>query len=109
MSNEEKDDHRISPEKLKKVHEIVVPLAYPIDWGDETISELRLRRPKGKDLEHMSAEPTMKELMMVAQKCAKVPRRVIEELDSEDVMELVEAVADFLESGQRTGRKRLYS
>lgn len=109
MSEENTKPKQSGDAPKKYLKEIIVPLAYPIEWGDDTIDELRLRRPKAKDLEHLSGEPTFKELMQVAQKCAKVPRRVLDELDGEDVTEVVEAVADFLDSGHRTGRKRLYS
>lgn len=94
--------------KSKKIREIIIPLAVPIEWGDESITELVLRRPKAKDLEHLSSDPNFKEIMEVAQKCAQVPRRVIQDLDAEDAMEVVEAVTDFLESGHRTGRKRRF-
>lgn len=89
-----------SEKKVKKLTEIRVKLENPIEWGDETISELILRKPKAKDIEHLTSEPTFKDLFKVAQRCAKVPRRVIEDLDSDDAIKVVEAVGDFLDGGQ---------
>jgi hypothetical protein len=92
----------------KKVRFITITLSEPIPWGDETITELTLRRPKAADLEHLSDRATIKELLFVAQKCAGVPARVIKELDGDDAMEVIEAVADFLDGGQKTGKKRSF-
>lgn len=94
--------------KHKKIKTITVTLSTPIEWGDETIKELVLRRPKAKDLDVLSANPNFRELLSIAQRCAKVPKRVIDDLDADDALEVVEAVADFLESGQRITRKRSY-
>jgi len=92
----------------KKVKQITVPLSEPISWGEETISELVLKRPKAKDIEHLSADPTLKELLTVAQKCSRQPKRVIDDLDAEDAMAVVDAVADFLDGGQKTGNTRSF-
>lgn len=94
--------------KQKKIKSIKVTLSSPFEWGDELIEEIVLQRPKAKDLEHLSVEPKMKELLEVARKCARWTNAQIRELDSEDVMEVVEAVSDFLDSGHRTGRVRSY-
>lgn len=90
--------------KKKKSKTIRVDLDYPIDWGkDETIDHLILRRPTGADIEGLSGEPTMKELMRVASKCALVAPSVMRSLDAFDVVKVCEVVGDFLGSGQATG------
>ncbi len=94
--------------KPRKIRSITIKLTEPIEWGDETITELVLKRPKAIDLEHLPVNPTVKDLLSIAQKCAKVPRRIIQELDSEDAMTVVEAVSDFLDGGQPTGVTRSY-
>jgi len=95
-------------QKLKKVQEITVELEDPIEWGEETIEKLVLKRPKAKDMEHLPADPTFKDLLLMAQKCARVPRKVIQDLDSEDAISVVEAVSDFLDSGQKIGSRHSY-
>lgn len=92
----------------KKIKKITVPLATPIQWGEETITELVLHRPTFKDMQGMSEDMTMKDMMVMAQRCARVPRKIIEELDGEDAMEVVEALGDFLDSGQKTRRIRSF-
>lgn len=94
--------------KSKKIRSITVNLSEPVEWGSETIEKLVLRRPKAKDIEHISSNPTMKELLSVAQKCARVPKRVIDELDGEDAMSVTDAIADFLDGGQQTGNIRSF-
>ena len=94
--------------KVKKIKSITVKLTEPIEFGEDTYTELTLRRPKAKDIEHLSTEPSFKDLLRVAQRCAAVPRKIIEELDSEDAMAVVEAVADFLDGGHQTGNKCSY-
>jgi len=99
-----------TPENISKVKTVTIELSEPIEWGkDNTITELKLRRPKGKDLKNLSSEPTMGELLSVAQRCAGVPKTVMDDLDGADAMEVVEVIGDFLDSGQKTGRKRSYS
>jgi len=94
--------------KSKKAKSITVKLFEPIEWGEETISEVTLTRPKAKHIEHLSANPTMKELLGIAQRISGHPPALIKELDAEDAMALVEVVGDFLDSGQETGKTRLY-
>ena len=101
-------EERTPPVATKKVKSVNVKLSEPLEWGSETISELTLRRPKAKDIEHISSNPTMKEMMTVAQKCAGVPRRVIEELDIDDANNVMDAVADFLDGGHQTGKTRSF-
>jgi hypothetical protein len=94
--------------KNKKVKAITIKLSEPIEWGDEVITELVLKRPKAAHLEHLSSEPNMKQLLQVAQKCANVPSRIIRDLDGADAMAVVEAISDFLDSGLQIGKVHSY-
>lgn len=95
--------------KPKKLRTVTVTLSEPVEFGSETFEELVLRRPRAKDLENLSSEPKVKELLEVARRCANVPRSVMDRLDGEDAMTVVEAVADFLDSGQKTGKRHSFS
>ena len=94
--------------KARKPKSITVKLSEPIDWGEDTITEITLTRPKAKHIEHLSGNPTMKELLGIAQKISGHPPALIKDLDAEDAMSLVEVVGDFLDSGQETGKTRSY-
>lgn len=112
MDNEIVDTTEKNPpltaEQAKKIRKITITLTEHIKWGEQTITELVLRRPKGKDLNGLSANPTMKELLTIGGRCAGVTQRIIDELDGADAMEVVDAVSDFLEAGPQTGRKRSF-
>jgi len=93
--------------KEKKQSTVTVELAYPIEWGEETITAIELRRPKAKDIEHLAGSPSMKDLLLVAGKISgKVPR-LIQELDATDALKLCEVVGDFLDTGRATGKTDL--
>ena len=94
--------------KPQKVKEIVLELTEPIEWGNETISRLKFRRLKAKEMRTLSTNPKMGELLDLAQKSARVPRRVIDELDSIDAMAVVEVMTDFLDVGQEIGKTRSF-
>ena len=98
----------MSEKKSKKIKSIEIDLSEPIQMGDELIETLKLRRPRAKDLKDLSATPSFQDLLKVGQKCAAVPNIVMDKLDGEDAMLVVEAVGDFLDSGQKTGIRRLY-
>ena len=84
-------------------------LEYPIDWGKgedkDRVTEVEFFRPKGKHLKRMPAEPAMKDLMILASKVSvkAYPPAFFDELDSVDVVAIVEVMGDFLSSGQGTG------
>ncbi|GAG37741.1 unnamed protein product, partial [marine sediment metagenome] len=88
--------------KVKKAKTVVISLDYPIEFGEESIKEIELRRPKASDIEHLTASPTMKQLFMIAQKCSTHPPSVFRNLDAVDALKMSEVVGDFLDSGQKT-------
>lgn len=83
--------------------EIRVPLEYPLKWGEETITEIVLQRPKAKDIKHLGKDVTMDDLLKIASKCSKTEMSKIEELDAEDAVRIADVVGDFLGSGRGTG------
>lgn len=87
----------------KKLHVVTIKLKYPVEFGEDLIEEIELRRPRAADIEHLSAKPNMKELMQVGQKISGHPPAVFKRLDSLDAIAVVEEVGNFLSGGQKTG------
>jgi len=94
--------------KAQKPKSITITLSEPIAWGDDKISEIVLCRPKGKHLSGLSTQPTLKDLIGIAQKCSEHPMAVFNDMDADDYMAVCEAVGDFLDSGQEIGKSRQY-
>lgn len=87
------------PEPIK-----TIPLKYPVEHGQETITELVfMRRPKAKDFKGLPLQLGFDEIIKILGRLTAQPPSVIDELDTADLMEAVEVVTDFLPSGQTTG------
>ncbi len=82
---------------------VKLKLRYPVEFNGETISEIELKRPKGKHLKVLPANPTTKDLLVLAAKLSGYPTQVFDEMDAVDVIAVSEAIANFLERGQETG------
>jgi len=81
-----------------------IPLEYPVEHGQETITELVfMRRPKAKDFKGLPMQLGFDELMTILGRLTGQPPSVIGEIDTTDLMNAVEVVTDFLPSGQTTG------
>jgi len=79
-------------------------LNMPVQFGERTITELQLRRPKGKDLRKLKGgETSIGDILDIASKLAGEPPAVIDELDGEDSLRLAEVIGDFLGNSRRTG------
>lgn len=84
-----------------------VVLKFPVSHGTEEVKELELRRPKGKDLRKLPAEPSTSDVLNLGASLAGVTPSVVDEMDAEDVMALVEVVKGFLSpsaSGEKTSQ-----
>lgn len=73
-----------------------VVLDYPIQWGEETVSEITIEPLKAKHMKNLSANPKFSELLDIACKASDQSKAVFDELDSSDAMKVVEAVSDLL-------------
>jgi hypothetical protein len=82
---------------------VVVKLKEPIAFGSETITELRLRKPKAKDFRRMPMTPGVGDLLDLAGQLSAQPKPVIDELGAEDLMEVLECVGGFFPGGLGTG------
>ena len=81
----------------------IVKLTTPISWGEETITQLDISKPKGKHLRNVGQNLKLGELMDIAAACAGHPKSVMDLMDSDDAMACANAVADFLDGGQGIG------
>ena len=91
-------------EKKIKSRNVTVKLQYPIPWGEDEVSELTFRPPTAADIEHLSASPTLKELLQIASKCSGQVPALIKKLDATDAIRITEVIADFLDSTPKTGK-----
>lgn len=104
MSNKNNNNkNENETEKPRKKGEVTYELIYPFEFGKTSVTEIVMRRPKAKDIEHMSTSPTFKELMIVASKISANPKPMIDMIDGEDALAIAEVVGDFLDSGRKTG------
>lgn len=89
----------MSESKISK-HEKTIKLEFPIDFDGESISEVKLKRPKGKHLKKLPAEPGVKDLLAIASRVSGLPAIIFDEMDGSDVSLVCEAIGDFLAPGQ---------
>lgn len=88
---------------MARLKEKLITLLEPIAFGSETITELKITRPKGKHLRSMPMDPNVGDFLDLAGKLTGYPPSVMDELDAEDVTQVAEAVEAFLDGGQKTG------
>lgn len=80
-------------------------LKEPIQFGSETITELRFRAPKAKDLRPLPAEgpKTQGDSIDLAGRLCGQPSVVMDELGLEDLAEVSSIIEAFMPSGPATG------
>lgn len=86
--------------KIKAKQPKVVQLDYPIPWSvdGETVdvTEVVIRPLKGRDIKNLSASPKFNELVSIAVNASDFPKSFFDDLDSSDLLKVVEAVGDLL-------------
>jgi hypothetical protein len=91
----------------KITYPIVVKLEYPVEFGQETIFELRLRRVKGKEFRLLkSEEPSVDEMMDILGRLSGQPPSVIDELDGDDLQAAFEAMGKCMPRSPETLKQR---
>lgn len=84
--------------------ETVIGLSKPLRFGDEEISELRLRRPTGGDFRHVKASNEVFAMALdLTAALTGLPQKVIDSMDVEDLFKVVMAVSYWLPKSQETG------
>jgi|AVFP01.1.fsa_nt_gi hypothetical protein len=74
----------------------IVKLDDPIEWGDETISEIKLKKPRGKHIKNLGDDIKVGDMLKIASKVSGVSMGVFDELSSSDCMKVAEAVGELL-------------
>ena len=91
--------------KNQKKKEVTVTLSEPVEFGEETVEEITLRRPKGKDLRKLPSEMDVGAMMDFAGRLSGREPSFMDLLDIDDVLKITEEVEGFLDSGRKTGSK----
>lgn len=86
---------------------VTITLFYPVKLGQsesaETVAEIKLRRPKGKDMRDIPAKPNVGDILKLAGRLSGQPPVVFDLLEIPDFNRVTEAVGVFLDDGQSTG------
>lgn len=77
-------------------NEVVVKLDTPVEWGDDIISEVRLKRPKGRHIKNFGDDVKVGDMLKLASKVSGISMGVFEEMESPDCMKVAEAMGDLL-------------
>lgn len=80
-----------------------IPLVKPVKFGEETITELRIREPVGRDFRTLDPRQPMGMVLDLAAILAGVSPKVIDQLGAADTMAVFEMVSGFLPASPKTG------
>lgn len=76
--------------------QITVKLSRPYQWAGETVTEIVVKQPNGKQLRALPAEPRLHDLLELASKCSGTSSKFIDEMDAPDAIELGKSVGELL-------------
>lgn len=74
---------------------LVFTLSEPVTFGSETINELRLRAPRGRDVRRFKQDPTTGDFLSIAAELAGYPDAVVDKMTARDALDLVAQLAPF--------------
>lgn len=77
----------------------IVKLREKIEWDGEDVSEIEIRRPKGKHLKKLGGSSKLSNMIEIASLCSDYTPKFFDELDGSDYMKCVEVVSGFLDDG----------
>lgn len=84
---------------------VIIKLTYPIQWDEEgEVTEIELKRPKGKHIKQLGKDVSMKEIFEIASKISGYTPAFFDEMDVSDCFKVSDAVAGFLDGGPKTGK-----
>ena len=93
----------MSEEKKSRPASVIVELEFPIEWGQELIKTVELKRPKGKHIKNINKDIAMKELLEIASKISGQTPAFFDEMDAVDCLKITEEIGNFLDTGRETG------
>ncbi len=85
---------------------VTIKLRQPIEFGKETIDEIVLRPPVGKDFRDLPMRDgyLLDTLLVMAERLSGRPSSVIDRLGGDDLMEVLDVAGGFMPGGATTGR-----
>lgn len=84
---------------------ITIKLSDPIQFGQETITEIKLQVPRAKHIKDINAQnPTIRDILKVASKLSLISETALDELTIEDMVKVSDAVGNLLGSGPEIGK-----
>ena len=89
------------PKDAVHVHTLLVPITV----SGATLTQVHLRRPRGRDLRLTDGMKPMLQQLQLIESCGNLTRAAVDDLDATDVSALGEVLAGFLESGPTSGAK----
>ena len=81
----------------------VIVLDYPIKYGEETVREVGLKRPKAKHLKNIVGKTEPEQAFNLAVKLSGRPPSFFDEMDGSDFIKVAEVIGDFLGNGRKVG------
>ena len=83
---------------------VIHKLRYPVRFGSDTVSELEVRRPKGKDLRFAMGQKNDADgaFSLFARLTGQTPS-FFDEMDGEDIQEVTKIIEGFLGNTRKTG------
>lgn len=90
---EDKDDDKTAKAKSRKKPS-TIKLIEPVEWGEEVIKEITLKPIRGKHLRTLPSSPTLNDILKIASKISGVSSAVFDEMCSEDITRVSEAVGE---------------
>lgn len=82
---------------------MIFKLSQPVQFGQETITEITLQPIKAKHIRSLSDKFSMGDMLDLAVKVSGQPSFVIDELCASDAMELLKILGNELGNSQATG------
>lgn len=87
----------------------ILPLSEPIDAHEEKgLTELKLYRPKGKDLRKINIADlqtiSYPDMMKYIEVCGRIPSSSVDMMDGADVVAGAKIIQDFLTNSRPTGK-----
>ena len=90
-------------EKTDEHFDVVVALDFPIKYGEETVTEIGLKRPKAKHLKNLVGKTDEEKAFNLAVKLSGRPPSFFDEVDGVDFIKVTGVIGDFLANGRKVG------
>jgi len=83
---------------------VTIDLEYPVEFAEEEITQIKLRRATGKDLKASmkGVNPVADSIALAVRLSGQLPA-VFDIMDASDLTAVLDEVGNLLKSGQKTG------